>query len=86
MVSFTITPLTDHTGAEIIGLDHTRPVDAQCRVSLARSLSAPVLAPSRLHLIRPAPNHNDHPANNGGRKGRSTPWNTTAGGRLARLR
>ena len=86
MVSFTTTPLTDHAGAEIIGLDFIRLIDAQSRASLARSLNTPVLAPSRLHLIRTAPNHNDHPANNGGRKGRTTPWNTTAGGRLARLR
>jgi hypothetical protein len=29
MVSFTITPLTDHTGAEVIGLDFTQPIDIE---------------------------------------------------------
>ena len=28
MASLTITPLTDHTGAEINGLDFTQPIDA----------------------------------------------------------
>jgi taurine dioxygenase len=34
MASFTITPLTEHTGAEIIGLDFTKPVDAETRATL----------------------------------------------------
>ena len=29
MASFTITPLTDHTGAEVSGLDFTQPIDAR---------------------------------------------------------
>jgi hypothetical protein len=28
MVSFTITPLTNHTGAEVVGLDFTQPIRA----------------------------------------------------------
>ena len=31
MTSFTITPLTDHTGAEVTGLDFTQPIDARNR-------------------------------------------------------
>jgi taurine dioxygenase len=34
MASLTITPLTDHTGAEVVGLDFTQPIDAQARASL----------------------------------------------------
>ena len=34
MTSFTITPLTDHTGAEVVGLDFTEPIDAQTRATL----------------------------------------------------
>jgi len=34
MTSFTITPLTDHTGAEVTGLDFTRPIDAATRPTL----------------------------------------------------
>ena len=34
MTSFTITPLTDHTGAEVVGLDFTAPIDAQTRATL----------------------------------------------------
>ena len=34
MTSFAITPLTDHTGAEVVGLDFTRPVDADTRAAL----------------------------------------------------
>jgi alpha-ketoglutarate-dependent taurine dioxygenase len=34
MASFTITPLTDHTGAEIVGLDFRQPIDADARAIL----------------------------------------------------
>ena len=34
MVSFTVTPLTDHTGAEVIGLDFTKPIDTETRATL----------------------------------------------------
>jgi taurine dioxygenase len=34
MTSFTIAPLTDHTGAEVTGLDFTRPVDDETRAEL----------------------------------------------------
>ena len=34
MTSFTITPLTGHTGAEVVGLDFTGPVDAETRATL----------------------------------------------------
>ncbi len=34
MTSFTITPLTDHTGAEVTGLDFTQPVDAETGATL----------------------------------------------------
>ena len=34
MASFTIVPLTDHTAAEVIGLDFTEPVDAETRATL----------------------------------------------------
>jgi taurine dioxygenase len=34
MPSFTITPLTDHTGAEVVGLDFTRPIDSDTRDTL----------------------------------------------------
>ena len=36
MVSFTITPLTDHTGTEVIGLDFTQPIDIETRATLSR--------------------------------------------------
>ena len=36
MVSFTITPLTDHTGTEVIGLDFTQPIDIETRATLNR--------------------------------------------------
>jgi len=39
MVSFTITPLTDHTGAEVIGLYFTRPIDTETRATLARAFA-----------------------------------------------
>jgi taurine dioxygenase len=34
MTSFTITPLTGHTGAEVVGLDFTQPIDADARAEL----------------------------------------------------
>ena len=34
MTSLTITPLTDHTGAEVVGLDFTQPIDAEARAAL----------------------------------------------------
>ena len=37
MASFTITPLTDRTGVEIVGLDFTRPVDTENRAVLHRT-------------------------------------------------
>ena len=37
MASFTIRPLTDHTGAEVIGLDFTRPIDSATRITLNRA-------------------------------------------------
>jgi len=39
MVSFTITPLTDHTGAEVTGLDFTQPIDIETRAALKRSFA-----------------------------------------------
>jgi taurine dioxygenase len=39
MVSFTVTPLTDHTGAEVIGLDFTQPIDIETRVTLNRAFA-----------------------------------------------
>ena len=37
MASLTIKPLTEHTGAEITGLDFTQPIDSENRVRLRRS-------------------------------------------------
>jgi taurine dioxygenase len=37
MASFTITPLTPHTGAEVVGLDFTRPIDPETRATLNRA-------------------------------------------------
>jgi taurine dioxygenase len=34
MASFTITPLTEHTGAEVVGLDFTKPIAAETRATL----------------------------------------------------
>jgi len=34
MTSFAITPLTDHTGAEIVGLDFREPIDAEAHAAL----------------------------------------------------
>jgi taurine dioxygenase len=39
MTSFTITPLTEHLGAEVIGLDFTRPVDPDTRATLSRAFA-----------------------------------------------
>jgi taurine dioxygenase len=39
VASFTITPLTDHTGAEIIGLDFTQPIDVETRATLSRAFA-----------------------------------------------
>jgi alpha-ketoglutarate-dependent taurine dioxygenase len=37
MASFTIAALTDHTGAEVIGLDFARPLDSDTRATLNRA-------------------------------------------------
>lgn len=34
MASFRITPLTDHTGAEVVGIDFTQPIDTDTQVTL----------------------------------------------------
>jgi taurine dioxygenase len=39
MPPFTITPLTDHTAAEVVGLDFARPIDPDARGSLNRAFS-----------------------------------------------
>ena len=39
MTSFSITPLTGHTGAEVVGLDFTEPVDAETRARLNRAFA-----------------------------------------------
>jgi taurine dioxygenase len=39
MASFTITPLTDHTGAEVIGLDFTQQIDIETRATLNRAFA-----------------------------------------------
>jgi taurine dioxygenase len=39
MPSFAITPLTDHTGAEVVGLDFTRPIDPETRATLNRAFA-----------------------------------------------
>ena len=39
MASFTITPLTDRTGAEVVGLDFTRPIDTETRTTLNRAFA-----------------------------------------------
>jgi taurine dioxygenase len=33
-MTFTITPLTEHTGAEVVGLDFTKPIEPECRAAL----------------------------------------------------
>ena len=37
MTSFTIRPLTDHTGSEVIGLDFSQPIDGETGVTLNRA-------------------------------------------------
>lgn len=39
MPSFTITPMTGHTGAEVIGLDFTQPIDAETRATLNQAFA-----------------------------------------------
>jgi alpha-ketoglutarate-dependent taurine dioxygenase len=39
MVSSTISPLTDHTGAEVTGLDFTQPIDIDTRATLQRTFA-----------------------------------------------
>jgi alpha-ketoglutarate-dependent taurine dioxygenase len=39
MTSFAITPLTDHTGVEVVGLDFTQPIDAETRATLSRAFA-----------------------------------------------
>src|SRR5262245_65844630 len=39
MTSFTIMSLTDHTGAEVTGLDFTQPIDSETRAALARAFA-----------------------------------------------
>jgi taurine dioxygenase len=39
MTSFAITPLTDHTGAEVTGIDFTQSIDAETRDSLNRAFT-----------------------------------------------
>jgi alpha-ketoglutarate-dependent taurine dioxygenase len=127
MVSFTITPLTDHTGAEVLGLDFTRPIDAEGRAALSRAFAdhhvlvvrdqhfsphefkaaarvfgelqqhdkkAGRFGPATRSLRRrrrhacvsfSLPQIRMTTRQTGGRKGR-TLWDSTAGGRLARLR
>jgi taurine dioxygenase len=40
MTSFTITPLTAHTGAEVVGLDFSEPIDEAARVALNHAFVA----------------------------------------------
>jgi taurine dioxygenase len=37
MTSFTVTPLTTRTGAEVVGLDFTKPIDDKIRDELRRA-------------------------------------------------
>jgi taurine dioxygenase len=39
MASLTITPLTDHTGAEVTGIDFTEPVDGETRARLSAAFA-----------------------------------------------
>jgi taurine dioxygenase len=39
MASFTVSPLTNHTGAEVTGLDFTQPIDTDSRASLYRAFT-----------------------------------------------
>src|SRR5258708_2593690 len=38
-MGYTITPMTEHTGAEVRGLDLTKPVDAETRAALNRAFA-----------------------------------------------
>jgi hypothetical protein len=51
-VRFTIAPLSDHTGAEAIGLDIARPTDAENHTSLARAFYIDFDVRQRGHLRR----------------------------------
>jgi taurine dioxygenase len=39
MTSFTVTPLTDHTGAEVTGIDFREPIDTEIRAALNRAFA-----------------------------------------------
>jgi len=39
MIAFAISPLTDHTGAEVTGLDFTQPIDIETRATLQRAFA-----------------------------------------------
>ena len=39
MGSFSITPLTPHTGAEVVGLDFTKPIESEARATLNRAFA-----------------------------------------------
>jgi alpha-ketoglutarate-dependent taurine dioxygenase len=39
MASFTIAPLTDHTGVEVIGLDFNQPIEIETRAALNRAFA-----------------------------------------------
>jgi len=39
MASFTINPLTAHTGVEVVGLDFTQPIDTDDRAGLRRAFA-----------------------------------------------
>src|SRR5690348_876364 len=39
MASFSITPLTSHTGAEVVGLDFTQPIDGETKATLNRAFA-----------------------------------------------
>jgi taurine dioxygenase len=39
MTSFAITPLTDHTGAEVTGIDFTKPIEAEAGAALNRAFA-----------------------------------------------
>ena len=40
MTSFTITPLAERTGAEVVGLDFRKPIDREIRETLNRAFAA----------------------------------------------
>jgi len=53
MASFTITPLTDHTGAEVIGIDFTQPIDSNTRAILQRAFVEHHVLVMRAQHFRP---------------------------------